>query len=204
MIPDKLYINLKILGRIQKNGKITRSYDGIIALETDSFHQCVKRFMRYDSRKQSIFEINSIINECFNILHNLLNLKHMQQKYSYTSEYMKTCEDIYTLVKHLEEACLGISNLKFTYINDINIEAQLEIIITKINNTIRDTKNALIEFVSSLPNDKKKIFSSLTIDSSNISKVSQDDIKELIIEQNRIIKDKIDMEVSMNNFQECE
>lgn len=200
MIPDKLYINLKILGRIQKNGKITRSYDGIIALESDSFHQCIKRFMRYDSRKQSIFEINSIINECFNILHNLLNLKHMQQKYSNTSEYLKTCEDINTLVKHLEEACLGISNLKFTYINDINIEAQLEIIIAKINNVIRDTKNILLTLISYLSNDKRKIFSNLVMnpeDSNNSNHLETSKVLE-------DLKDKTESEISLNNFQDCD
>lgn len=200
MIPDKLYINLKILGRIQKNGKITRSYDGIIALESDSFHQCIKRFMRYDSRKQSIFEINSIINECFNILHNLLNLKHMQQKYSNTSEYLKTCEDIHTLVKHLEEACLGISNLKFTYINDINIEAQLEIIIAKINNVIRDTKNILLTLISYLSNDKRKIFSNLVMNPEDSNNSNQLETSKGLED----LKDKIDSEVSLNNFQECE
>lgn len=184
MIPDKLYINLKILGRIQKNGKITRSYDGIIALETSGFHQSIKRFMHYDSRKQSVFEINSIINECFNIIHNLLNLKHMQEKYANTAEYIKTCEEIYIIVNHLEEACSGISNLKFTYINDINIEAQLEIIIAKINNVIRDTRNSLNRYISHMSLSNQQLFRG-----SDIS-----------------ISDQKDISVNSNieeNFEEC-
>ena len=60
MLPDKLFINLKILGKIQKNGRICRSYDGIISLENDNFYQSVKRTLSSDSRKQSIFEINSM------------------------------------------------------------------------------------------------------------------------------------------------
>lgn len=172
MIPDKLYINLKILGRIQKNGKITRSYDGIIALETPGFHQCLKRFVRYDSRKQSVFEINSIINECFNIIHNLINLKHMQDKYANTPECIKTCEEIYILVNHLEEACMGISNLKFTYISDINIEAQLEIIISKIKNVIRDTRNILNRHITHMSLENRQMFNSEIDISTNIKNTS--------------------------------
>ena len=61
MIPDKLLINLKIISKIQKNGRISRSYDGIISLESDVIYQSIKRFVCNDSRKQAIFEINSVI-----------------------------------------------------------------------------------------------------------------------------------------------
>ena len=59
MIPDKLLINLKIISKIQKNGRISRSYDGIISLESDVIYQSIKRFVLNDSRKQAIFEINT-------------------------------------------------------------------------------------------------------------------------------------------------
>ena len=49
MIPDKLLINLKILSKIQKNGRITRSYDGIVSLESETYYQSLKRFLSNDS-----------------------------------------------------------------------------------------------------------------------------------------------------------
>jgi excinuclease UvrABC helicase subunit UvrB len=55
MIPDKLLINLKIISKIQKNGRIARSYDGIISLENDVFYQSIKRFMTSDSRRFTIY-----------------------------------------------------------------------------------------------------------------------------------------------------
>lgn len=149
--------------------------------------------MRYDSRRQSLFEINSIINECSDTIYNLLNLKYMQPKFMGTPEYIKTCEEIYTLVKHLEEACVGISNLKFTYINDLNVEAQLEIIIAKINNMIRDTKNNLCSLVSSLSNDKKKMFTDLF----------SEDIDELFILQTKQINSANEI-LMRETFQDCE
>ena len=46
MIPDKLLVNLRILGKIQKNGKITKSIDGIISLESDnSLYKNIKRYI---------------------------------------------------------------------------------------------------------------------------------------------------------------
>ena len=82
MIPDKLFINLKILSKIQKNGRISRSSDGIIALEHETFYQSLKRFVTSDSRRQSVFEINSIINETIECMSNIVNSKFMNKMYS--------------------------------------------------------------------------------------------------------------------------
>ena len=62
-VPDKLLINLRILGNVQKNGRIARSYDGIIAIEDETYYQSFKRFLTNDSRRQAIQEIASIMNE---------------------------------------------------------------------------------------------------------------------------------------------
>jgi hypothetical protein len=152
MIPDKLLINLKIISKIQKNGRISRSYDGIISLETDVFYQSIKRFMLNDSRKQAIFEINSVITESIDMLNHIINSKHMNKNYSQTSEYIKNCENINLIITEMECAKLGIENLKFTYQNDPNIASQLDILILKINTTLRDIGQKLFYFQSFLPN----------------------------------------------------
>lgn len=152
MIPDKLLINLKIISKIQKNGRISRSYDGIISLESDVFYQSIKRFMLNDSRKQAIFEINSVITESIDMLNHIINSKHMNKNYSQTSEYIKNCENINLIITEMEFAKLGIENLKFTYQNDPNTASQLDILILKINTTLRDIGQKLFYFQSFLPN----------------------------------------------------
>ena len=142
MIPDKLFINLKILSKIQKNGRITRSYDGIISLENETFLQSLKRFVSSDSRKQSVFEINSIINECTDIFNNIINSKYMNNMCIDKDEYYKYCEDLALLLKELEPAKGGIENLKFTYKPDNNIACQLDIIVIKMNAIIKDITEA--------------------------------------------------------------
>lgn len=152
MIPDKLLINLKIISKIQKNGRISRSYDGIISLESDVFYQSIKRFMLSDSRKQAIFEINSVITESIDMLNHIINSKHMNKNYSQTSEYVKNCENINLIITEMECAKIGIENLKFTYQNDPNTASQLDILILKINTTLRDIGQKLFYFQSFLPN----------------------------------------------------
>jgi hypothetical protein len=152
MIPDKLLINLKILSKIQKNGRIARSYDGIIALENESVYQPLKRFLTSDSRKQAVFEINSIITECIDTLNNFSNSKYMVKENCYMDEYLRNCENMHLVLSEMELARIGIVNLKFTYQSDPNVSSQLDIIILKMNTAIRDFSHKLIYFQSFLKN----------------------------------------------------
>ena len=139
MLPDKLLINLRILSKIQKNGRITKSNEGIINLESTSLYKGIKRFIYNDSRKQSVFEINSIIDETSITFQHLLNSKFLNKNLQNTSEYVKKTELINLLLKELHDAKIGIENLRFTYRNDQNIISQIDIIILKIDSIVRDT-----------------------------------------------------------------
>lgn len=150
-LPDKLFINLKIIAKIQKNGRISRSSDGVISLENNNFYQSIKRFMTSDSRRQSIFEINSIINETLDYLFNIVNSKFMSKAFSDTDEYYKNYETITLIVKEISNSKVGIDNLKFTYTKDANITSQLDILIIKINSSIKDMNHKLVYFESLLP-----------------------------------------------------
>jgi len=158
MIPDKLLFNLKIISKIQKNGRIARSFDGIISLENDAFYQSIKRFVTNDSRKQAVFEINSVITECIDILHHITNSKFMNKIYYQSGEYIKNCECIGLLLKEMELAKTGVENLKFTYQNDPNIVSQIDIVILKINTTIKDFYQKLMYFQNYIQNDQYNFF----------------------------------------------
>lgn len=156
-IPDKLFINLKILGKIQKNGRISRSSAGIISLENESHKliQSIKRYVTSDSRKQSVFEINSIINETIESLHSIINSKYMNKNFCKTDEYYKNCENISLILEELKKAKVGVDNLKFTYTSDANVESQLDIIILKMSSTIKDVQHKIDYFMSYLPESFK-------------------------------------------------
>jgi hypothetical protein len=143
MISDKLLINLKILSKLQKNGRITRSQNGIISLDNNNLLQPLRRFVCNDSRRQSVFEINSIINEAIDIFEIILNSKYMNKNFHKSEEYIKGCEELELLLDEFKNAKNGIDNLKFTYQNDHNIASQLDIVLLKINTTIKDINNKL-------------------------------------------------------------
>lgn len=166
-VPDKLLINLKILSKIQKNGRIARSYNGMIALESDAMYQSIKRFLSNDSRNQAVFEINSIITECINVITNILNNKYMNKSYSTSDEYIKNCEHLQLLMTEMEQARCGIENLKFTYQGDPNIVSQLDIIILKINTNIKDTTHKLMILQSYIPNYNYTQLHSIHVDDGN-------------------------------------
>ena len=154
MLPDKLLINLRILSKIQKNGKITKSTEGIIHLESSAFLKSIKRFFNNDNRKQSIFEINSIIDETNITLNHLINNKHMQKNHNSSSEiglkrekseYINTFDVIKILLHELNKSRYGIENLKFTYKSDQNIISQIDIILLKVNSIIKNVTYKLEE-----------------------------------------------------------
>ena len=137
-ISDKLLINLKIISKIQKNGRISRSYDGLLSLESDTMYQAIKRFIFKDSRRQTVFEINSIITETVDTMHRLL-----ESKYILDYDSNSYIDSVIMLIEELEKCRLGIENLKFTYKSDENICSQIDIVILKINNGIKEGRNKL-------------------------------------------------------------
>lgn len=173
MIPDKLFINLRILSKIPKNGRISRSSNGIVSIENDNTYssklqQAIRRFFTNDSRKQSVFEINSIINECIECLTVLLNSKYMNENIWKESNegqlsditansrehYKRTCEELGLVLSELNAAKTGIENLKFTYAHDVNIASQLDVIILKIQGALKDSTHKLNFFRSFIPNSQ--------------------------------------------------
>lgn len=199
-IPDKLLVNLKIMSKIQKNGRICRSMDGIIALESETIYQPIKRFLTADSRKQAISEINSIISECIDVLSFSCNSKWMHPQCAYTSEFKNTCENMSLVLHELEQAKYGIENLRFTYLTDHNTSSQLDIIILKINSTLRDFSQKLLSFqqmldMSSLnwSTDERPTATSLQSDTSNNTDDTSRNISNMYEDGTVLMRDIGDM-----------
>ena len=158
-IPDKLLINLRIISNIQKNGRIKRSMDGIISLDGDyMFYQSIRRFLNNDSRKQSVFEINSVITECHEKIKEIINNRYMNNQNSNKEEFIQNTELLHLIYKSLKNALEGIKNLKFTYIDDHNTVSQLDIIILKIQNILKETIFKINIYNRMLPSSQKLLF----------------------------------------------
>lgn len=129
-IPEKLLINLKIISKIPKNGRITKSSDGIIYLESNYFFKSVKRFLLSDSRRQSVSELSSIYSEAIHLIQNLLFVIDIDPE--------KNLELLDLMLSSIKESEKGILNLKFTYKYDFNTLSQLDVILIKINSLLKD------------------------------------------------------------------
>lgn len=125
---DKLLVNLRILSKIPKNGRITRSSDGVISLESPGYLISVKRFLTADSRKQTLIEIDKILSSCTTKIKEIMMLPSSEQK-------SKLLELIYT---ELQNSTIGIENLKTTYQDDQSMVSHLDIFLLKINNIINE------------------------------------------------------------------
>jgi hypothetical protein len=111
----------------------------------------LKRFISNDSRRQAVFEINSVITEAIAVLSNITNSKYMNTNTTTNSEeYTKSCENLSLLLNELDGARQGIENLKFTYQNDQNTASQLDIVILKVNTAIKDFSYKLSQYQSYL------------------------------------------------------
>jgi hypothetical protein len=119
-------LNLKIISKIPKNGKIARDSTGII-IEFNNIPllTSLKRFYYGDSRKKAIHDINNIINNAIDIVE--------QKKILCDNE---NGLKVNTIIFHLEKCIIGLNNLKVTYINDITMSSKIDILITKIHNYI--------------------------------------------------------------------
>lgn len=138
MIPDKLFINLRILSKIQKNGRVSKSINGVISLESNVFYQSIKRFLSQDSRQQTVHEIRSIVADAIECGTSIVNSRHLVSGWNVPIDHVEKeirrglVKDLVRLTEELKSAQLGISNLVFTYQEDPNTVSQLDICIMKI------------------------------------------------------------------------
>jgi hypothetical protein len=135
MLPDKLLVNLKVLGKIEKNGKVSKSYDGLVAVSKSGYLQGLYRIFNHDSRRQTIYEISNIIHELGVVLNSIYNSKENSTSPNYDTIILK---DLSILLEESNSVYAGLCNLRFTYISDINTTAHLDVLLIKIESLIEE------------------------------------------------------------------
>jgi transcription elongation factor GreA-like protein len=128
---DKLLVNLRILSKIPKNGRITRSIDGVISLENYGYLVSFKRFLTADSRKQTLIEIDKILSSCIS------KFKEILHKRSSSKELLEI------LQKEIEHSTAGLENLKTTYQDDQSMVSHLDIFLLKTYTLISEIKECI-------------------------------------------------------------
>lgn len=111
--------------------------------------------MNADSRKQSVSEINSIIQECQDKVVEIINNKNTNVQYAQTEPFLQNCEMLLLIYRSLLTARAGITNLKFTYIHDHNTVSQLDIMLLKIDNILKETLYKFNYYNKYLPENRR-------------------------------------------------
>lgn len=129
---DTLLLNLRILSKVRGGGRIARSKNGIISLEDSSLYLCVKRWLSWDSRHQTLPELRRIVEDASDKCHAMLNSKYMEA--TDKPEYRTLIGELTMLRDALNDARPGVENLRITYCQDYSTIAQLDLLLTKMRN----------------------------------------------------------------------
>jgi hypothetical protein len=131
---DKLLVNLRIISKIPKNGRITRSSDGVITLETNGYGLLIslKRFLTADSRRQTLIELDKIFVSCST------KYKEILQRGKKTTELLSI------LKKEIQNSTIGLENLKTTYQDDQSMVSHLDIFLLKINTFLKEIEQSIL------------------------------------------------------------
>jgi hypothetical protein len=136
---ENILLNLKIISMIPRNGKIKRSDNGSITLENQDLLVPFKRYLFGDGRRQSLSDINGILEETFSILKILINSKSLvDTNFQLTDDNIMVWNQIHVIFKELHRSRLGLNHLKNTYKDDFKIVASIELIIDKVSFQIKE------------------------------------------------------------------
>lgn len=117
---DNTVANLKIIGMVSKNGKLSVR-KGQLMLETDDHYQMIRRWVNKDSRELTLLHVKNTINNAIRISKGILN----NQVEIDPSLKMWT---IQKLVTEMQNCSNGLLNLKTTYIDDSVMVANIDVI----------------------------------------------------------------------------
>ena len=135
-----LLINLKVLGKIGAEYKLNTK-GKYLELDDSTWFQWLQRKYRGDTRYCSIEKVDKIIEETKQVVEELIqNIKNNNQ-ISYIGHNSK--EFLNILLKHIQEARVGIENLKNTYNYDTVSSSQFHLHSLILDKCIKDIQENL-------------------------------------------------------------
>ena len=144
---DKIYINLKIISKIQENGKISTTNPGQISIEEDNVSTAIWRTLAGDSRINTVAFLQQLLNNISVTADNMIRSPYfydfdITDMYE-VNEHNTLLEQLQKLSQELRNSKNGIANLHVTYNDDASISAKIEEIIGKIDSLVNKIEKAL-------------------------------------------------------------
>jgi hypothetical protein len=133
---NKLLIDLKVIGRIEENGRISTTGRNQISLEQEGMFQALWRSLWGESRERAVEAVTQVISGVIDISSQLIESPLLSgdadDEYKQQSRE-KTLLALSNVSKDMHAATRGISNLGRTYANDAVMTAKLEQLIGDID-----------------------------------------------------------------------
>lgn len=132
---NQLLRDLKVIGRIEENGRISTVGRSNISIESDTAFTGIMRFLWGDSRERAAESIANVVTAVIEISDSLLESNCIQAKpvvdEDTPDDYLKgerekVIGSLQKVSRELHGAVRGISNLSRTYKNDQVLWAKLE------------------------------------------------------------------------------
>ena len=141
MEPEEIFINLKVLEKIQKNQKLISRGPYINIEPISIIPEFVRRWHRQDNRNETLNKLNLIVNSAIDYINK--HEKKLINEYKEQKEHDDNLD--FTIIKkkeghemtvYLENSITGIQNLKETYATCTQTCARLDILINKIKDKL--------------------------------------------------------------------
>ena len=137
---DDIITNLKIIGMIEKNNKLSIK-NGHLKLDKIDNLQFLRRWFNRDSRDQTIIFLKNIIKNVSELINRLDNFTESDKNWI-----------VKRIVNELEKVEIGIKNLKVTYVDDSFILVNLDNILCKLKEIVRMNKIVDIDTIEKKDN----------------------------------------------------
>jgi len=134
---NKLLVDLKVIGRIEENGRISTTGRNSISLEQDSWLQSLRRTLWGESRERAVESITQVISGVIDLSTQLMENSLLVEA-DEADDFQRQSRDkillsLGNVSKDLHAATRGISNLSRTYANDAVMTAKLEQLVGDID-----------------------------------------------------------------------
>jgi hypothetical protein len=132
---NDLLLSLRVVSKIQANERLGQRVDGILTIEPSNRLLCrLHRYLRGDSRAQSMRELDRIIRHAHEKASDLMNSRFLDDgKYAHA-----ICTQLSMLKDNLLEAMSGMRALQQTYSDDANVVACIDQLISRTQEIAND------------------------------------------------------------------
>lgn len=162
---EQIILNLTIISKIPKGGRITKDSQGNISLENEAVTQPFYRWVWSQSRSRNLLDIQKVKNDAFekaaDLMENkFLNIfKHTKSPAeSELEEHSRRVDQLNTLANALTSSLKGIENLSATYASDATTLSGLSIMHTEIEEKViaikKKIEDAHYKYVNDAPRPK--------------------------------------------------